>query len=351
MRDEIRGRGHDLRDARLVVRAEQRRAVRRDELVADVVLELRRLGRADHLPGVAERDVAALVADALRLDVRSAALARRVDVREERDRRHLAVDRRRQRRRHVAVLVDRRVREAELLQLVDKEAQQVELLRRARIALRVLVGLRVDADVAEEALGGVLGELGGERLVRVGGHRRSVRSASSSVLRHGPPRRAPARIRRRRAARTSRPCAARRRLEARRAVGLFFGGGLSVLPASSARVGLRPPRGHCVDGDRARLPVGDSVRRHERRPAHRAHPPLRRRPRHALHGRGRTRGRARRSGGRGAVARRARGGGVAVPARRAHLAGRRTDPRHARDPRGRARRARRSSSARRRSSR
>ena len=54
-------------------------------VVADVVRQLRRLCRADHLSGVAEHDVAALVADALRLDVRAAALARSVDVREERD--------------------------------------------------------------------------------------------------------------------------------------------------------------------------------------------------------------------------------------------------------------------------
>ena len=68
------------------------------------------------------------------------------------------------------MLVDRDVVEAELLQLVGEQAQQVELLRGARVGLGVLVGLGVDADVAEEPLGGVLGELGGERLVRVGGH-------------------------------------------------------------------------------------------------------------------------------------------------------------------------------------
>jgi len=76
------------------------------------------------------------------------------------------------------VLVDRRVREAELLQLSEQQAQQVELLRCARIGLGVLVGLGVDADVAEEALCGVLGELGGER---VGGHVRECMHASSSV--------------------------------------------------------------------------------------------------------------------------------------------------------------------------
>ena len=56
-------------------------------------------------------------------------------------------------------------------------------------------------------------------------------------------------------------------------------------PASSAPAGSRPPSGRCVDGGRARLPVGASLRRHERRPADRPQPSLRRRARDAVHGR------------------------------------------------------------------
>ena len=174
VRDELRGRSHDLRDAGLVVGAEERRAVGRDQVVPDVVLELGRFGRANRLARVAERDVAAFVMDPLRRDAGSAHLARRIDVREERDRRHLVVDGGRERRGHVAVLVDRGVREPDLLELVAEEAQQVELFLRARVRLRLLVGLRVDADVAAEALGCVLGEPGDERRLR--GHRASVRS-------------------------------------------------------------------------------------------------------------------------------------------------------------------------------
>jgi hypothetical protein len=36
--------------------------------------------------------------------------------------------------------------------------------------------LRVDADIAEESLCGVFGELGGESRVRIGGHALSVRT-------------------------------------------------------------------------------------------------------------------------------------------------------------------------------
>ena len=57
-RDEVGGGGHDLGDAGLVVGAEERRAVGRDHLVADVARELRRLVRPDDVAGVAERDVA-----------------------------------------------------------------------------------------------------------------------------------------------------------------------------------------------------------------------------------------------------------------------------------------------------
>ena len=126
---------------------------------------------------LAERDLAAVVAQPLRVDAGAAHLARRVHVREERDRRHVVLDRRRQGRGHVAVGVDGCVAEPELLELREEQAQEVELLRRARILVGVLLGLRVDADVAEEALGGVLGELGGERRCGVGGHGASVRTA------------------------------------------------------------------------------------------------------------------------------------------------------------------------------
>ena len=71
-------------------------------------------------PDDAEWDVAALVAEALRVHVRAGHLARRVDVREERDRRGVVVDGRRQRRGDVPVLVERGVLEAELLQLVER---------------------------------------------------------------------------------------------------------------------------------------------------------------------------------------------------------------------------------------
>ena len=81
MRDEIGDRGHDLGDARLVVGAEQRHAVGRDQLVADVRLELRRVLGPDHLRRVGgQDDRTALVADPLRLHVLTAHVRARVHV-------------------------------------------------------------------------------------------------------------------------------------------------------------------------------------------------------------------------------------------------------------------------------
>ena len=122
--------------------------------------------RPDRLARVAEHDLAAFVAHPLRRDAGAAHLARGVDVGEERDRRDVVVHGRRERPGDVAVLVHRHVGEPDLLELVAQEAQQVELALGARVRLRFLVGPRVDADVAEEPLGGVLGELGGERRLR-----------------------------------------------------------------------------------------------------------------------------------------------------------------------------------------
>ena len=51
---------HDLGDAGLVVGAEQRGAVGGDDVVADLVLQRRMLGDADHLRGIGrQHDVAA----------------------------------------------------------------------------------------------------------------------------------------------------------------------------------------------------------------------------------------------------------------------------------------------------
>ena len=85
------GRIHDLGDAGLVVGAEQRGAVTRDDVVADLAGQRGMLGSADHLRRIArQRDVAAaVVAHDLRLDVGAGAIGRGVHMRAEADHRDL----------------------------------------------------------------------------------------------------------------------------------------------------------------------------------------------------------------------------------------------------------------------
>ena len=92
LNQELR-RVHDLGEAGLVVGAEQRGAVRRDDVVADLVGEGGMLRRADHLGRIArQHDIAAaIVAHDLRFDVLAGAVRRGVHVRAEADHRHLLV--------------------------------------------------------------------------------------------------------------------------------------------------------------------------------------------------------------------------------------------------------------------
>ena len=91
MRDEVRGRRDDLRDAGLVVGAEQRRARRGDDVVADLLGERRDLRQTQHGGRIvaAARDRGRRSARwTIGFDARAAHLRRRVDVRDEPDRRH-----------------------------------------------------------------------------------------------------------------------------------------------------------------------------------------------------------------------------------------------------------------------
>src|ERR1019366_5928578 len=80
-------------------------------------------------------------------------LRRRVDVRDEADRRHTRLDARRRNRRHdVPVLVDRGVGQPDRAQLLDEIPQQHELGRGTRTRGRSFVGLRVVSDVTEKTV-------------------------------------------------------------------------------------------------------------------------------------------------------------------------------------------------------
>ena len=97
-----------------------------------------------------------------RLDPGPGLVGARVEVREQADHRR-ALDGGGQRGEDVAVVVLLRVGEAELAQLLHEHPAQLELPRGARAALAVAGGLRVDADVAEQAVEDAGGEILGER--------------------------------------------------------------------------------------------------------------------------------------------------------------------------------------------
>ena len=106
--DQELRRVHDLGDARLVIGAQQRRAVAGDDVVADLVPQRGIFGDADDLRGIAgQHDVAALiVAHDLRLHVLAGAVRRGVHVRAEADDRHVLVGVRRHGRVDVAMLIE-----------------------------------------------------------------------------------------------------------------------------------------------------------------------------------------------------------------------------------------------------
>jgi hypothetical protein len=146
---------HDLRYAGLVVRTEQRGAVGCDDVVADLVLQGRMLGDADHLRGVAGKgDVAAaIVPDELRLDVPARAVGRRVHMGAETDHRHFLLRVCRNGRVDITVLVEMGIADSHRPQFGDQQATEIFLLLGRRISGRGRIGLGVDDYVTQEAFG------------------------------------------------------------------------------------------------------------------------------------------------------------------------------------------------------
>ena len=175
---EVRDRRHDLRDARLVVGAEQRVAARAHDVMADLRGKLGHPLGVEHRAPSRERDRLAVVGAVHdRLDARAGFLRARVDMRDQPDGRRVLADRRRQRGHDVAVVVELGVRQSRLDELVDQHPGELELARRTRRPLPVTTRLRVDTDVAQEAIEDVVGKLLGERR-RVGGHRRRLNAVA-----------------------------------------------------------------------------------------------------------------------------------------------------------------------------
>ena len=146
---------HDLGDARLVVGAQKRRAVREDHVLALVLQDVGELlGAEDDVLLDVEHHVAAVVAHDLRPRVRARGVGRCVHVGDEADG-GIGLAARRCGNRSVdhAALADPRVLDAERLELVDEERRKRKLLLGGRRGRALTHGLRVKRNILQEALG------------------------------------------------------------------------------------------------------------------------------------------------------------------------------------------------------
>ncbi len=178
MLDQETRRIHDLGDAGLVVGAQQRGAVGGDDVVADLVAQRRVLVDADDLGRVRrQHDVAALIVrHDLRLDVLAGAVGGRIHVRAEADHGDRLRRGRWDRAVDITVLVELGVVNAHVPELLGQQAAQVFLLVGGGAGRRVRVGLGVDGDVAQEALGHRVGKGEGK------GHCESRRSDHREII-------------------------------------------------------------------------------------------------------------------------------------------------------------------------
>ena len=162
--DETGSGRDDHRDARLVVRAEQRRPVARHEIVALPLFEAGHVRRVQDLGRIAwKRDrLAGPGAVHDWPDARARRVRGRVDVCDQTYRRRTG-NRARDRREDVAGLGELDLGEPDRPELLDEQPREVELLRGRGIRGRVQLRLGVDHHVAQETLEHLLGELLGER--------------------------------------------------------------------------------------------------------------------------------------------------------------------------------------------
>ena len=132
--------GHDFRDSRLVVRADQRRAVRDDELLSRVIREIRIIGYARHDVFLfVQDDIAAGIIDDPCLDVFVGRFGRGIHMRDKADGIHRPFRVGRKGSVYIAITVDARVRKSERVQLAAERLGELQLLFRARHRFAVAV--------------------------------------------------------------------------------------------------------------------------------------------------------------------------------------------------------------------
>ena len=152
--DQILRRRDDLRDAGLVVGAEQRQPRRRHDIVPELRGELGDLARAQHRRRIVGKHQIPPIVGPMNqgMDVRSRHLGRRVHVGHQSDDRNVMGHGRGNGGHHVSVLVEGNVLEADLAKFLDEDPHQHELAGCARNVSRSFVRAGVNDGVAKEAV-------------------------------------------------------------------------------------------------------------------------------------------------------------------------------------------------------
>ena len=152
VRQQILTGGHNFRNARLVVRAEQRCPVGHNQMLPLVAGEKREGRKRDHFP-VAKFHIAAVILHHARANVLPRRVGRGVHVRNEAEDRHVLHSLRCGKPAHdIPVFVHRSVTKPQTLHLFNQMCAENLLPRRARNRLRVLVRLGVERNVIQKTL-------------------------------------------------------------------------------------------------------------------------------------------------------------------------------------------------------
>ena len=128
---KVRHSGHNLGDAGLVVGAQQRPTVRRQERLSDVAGQLGEFARRQNNAIVTvQHDIAAVIAlHDLRLNVLAGEVRSGVHMREEADCRHRFIRRCGERRHHIAILIPCDLGQSDFPQLGLQPARKLQLSR------------------------------------------------------------------------------------------------------------------------------------------------------------------------------------------------------------------------------
>ena len=139
MRQKIFAHRNNRADAGLIIRTQQRRAVGRNNILTNIIQQLRKLLRTQHSLRIELNRRAVIIFVQLHLYILAARLAARIHMRNQANNRLAVRTVGRQRCQHIAVFRHFYFRKAKLQQLVYQITRQVKLAQSARLRRRLIV--------------------------------------------------------------------------------------------------------------------------------------------------------------------------------------------------------------------